>query len=532
MSTTYTPNFHLGKQEDTSDTFAMSVITDNADIIDTQMKANSDDTLANRNGIIPSIFFGKENIMPLSWSVGGIDSSGADTSNSDYRRSSYFKGQDCYVAVEAEGYTIIRYMYELDGTFVSVSSSGVQGTTFYIRSDRLYRFQAYKSNKNYDTIITDVTVGVRNYNNSLVKNIEISLWEKGAFASATGLPSVSSTRIRTTIDISSFAEDISVDEGYSYIVFIHNKTNGAYIGVYGSDGVSTTVSWISTRSNIGSYLRKNPTYSAYVVLRKNDNTNVSTDIYSHIHFYSDIIKHNEVVNNIYRNTYPFYEGLLSTETIANTTITDLSDLTNKTCYLVGDSMVAAGTLDTYLNARLGLVCSNYGYGGSTIAINNETLNGKSVVERVLGTATSDNISGSGDIWVVWGGYNDASYRNTPLGTIDSTDNSTIYGALKTICKTIQEKTNNPRVLLVTMHQATGRLMASSADDGKGCFVQRMREAFYEVGEMFGIPVLDLYKNGGISRVNDKQLTSDGVHLNDKGKQFIYPKIANAIKDMV
>lgn len=40
MSTTYTTNYHLGKQTDSSDNFDMSVITDNMDIIDAQMKSN------------------------------------------------------------------------------------------------------------------------------------------------------------------------------------------------------------------------------------------------------------------------------------------------------------------------------------------------------------------------------------------------------------------------------------------------------------------------------------------------------------
>jgi hypothetical protein len=45
MSTTYTTNYHLGKQTDTSDTFDMSVITDNMDIIDTQMKSNENNII-------------------------------------------------------------------------------------------------------------------------------------------------------------------------------------------------------------------------------------------------------------------------------------------------------------------------------------------------------------------------------------------------------------------------------------------------------------------------------------------------------
>lgn len=42
MSTTYTTNYHLGKQTDTSDNFDMSVITDNMDTIDTVLKDHSD----------------------------------------------------------------------------------------------------------------------------------------------------------------------------------------------------------------------------------------------------------------------------------------------------------------------------------------------------------------------------------------------------------------------------------------------------------------------------------------------------------
>ena len=42
MATTYTPNYNLGKQEDSNDIFDMSVITGNMDTIDTEMKRNAD----------------------------------------------------------------------------------------------------------------------------------------------------------------------------------------------------------------------------------------------------------------------------------------------------------------------------------------------------------------------------------------------------------------------------------------------------------------------------------------------------------
>ena len=51
MATTYTANYHLGKQTDHTDKFSMQVITDNMDTIDTQMKANADAAAA----VTPSV---------------------------------------------------------------------------------------------------------------------------------------------------------------------------------------------------------------------------------------------------------------------------------------------------------------------------------------------------------------------------------------------------------------------------------------------------------------------------------------------
>ena len=51
MATTYTTNYHLGKQTDHTDKFSMQVITDNMDTIDTQMKANADAAAA----VTPSV---------------------------------------------------------------------------------------------------------------------------------------------------------------------------------------------------------------------------------------------------------------------------------------------------------------------------------------------------------------------------------------------------------------------------------------------------------------------------------------------
>lgn len=51
MATTYTLNYHLGKQEDRSDKFVMKIITDNMDIIDEQLKATDDKATAAAAGL-------------------------------------------------------------------------------------------------------------------------------------------------------------------------------------------------------------------------------------------------------------------------------------------------------------------------------------------------------------------------------------------------------------------------------------------------------------------------------------------------
>ena len=90
MATTYTTNYHLGKQTDHADKFDMSVITDNADKIDTALKENADainnkqDTLnaaqlaALNSGItsedVAQIETNKNNILSIQQTIGDINS--------------------------------------------------------------------------------------------------------------------------------------------------------------------------------------------------------------------------------------------------------------------------------------------------------------------------------------------------------------------------------------------------------------------------------------------------------------------------
>lgn len=73
MSTTYTPNYNLGKQEDHADKFDMSVITDNMDKLDTALHEQAEDIAeadtaeaADRAALVELIDGAAKNRLPFS----------------------------------------------------------------------------------------------------------------------------------------------------------------------------------------------------------------------------------------------------------------------------------------------------------------------------------------------------------------------------------------------------------------------------------------------------------------------------------
>lgn len=73
MSTTYTPNYNLGKQEDHADKFDMSVITENMDKIDTALHEQAEDIAeadtaeaADRAALVELIDGGGKNRLPIT----------------------------------------------------------------------------------------------------------------------------------------------------------------------------------------------------------------------------------------------------------------------------------------------------------------------------------------------------------------------------------------------------------------------------------------------------------------------------------
>ena len=117
----------------------------------------------------------------------------------------------------------------------------------------------------------------------------------------------------------------------------------------------------------------------------------------------------------------------------------------------------------------------------------------------------EKITKEPDILIVMGGINDDGQKN--LGTADSTDNNTFYGALKTHMRKMIEEYPDTRIVFMTPIYRGER-------EGIGDYVTAIKE----MAEVYGINVIDLYNADIRDKLKDELF--DGTHPNAKGYQII------------
>ena len=131
-------------------------------------------------------------------------------------------------------------------------------------------------------------------------------------------------------------------------------------------------------------------------------------------------------------------------------------------------------------------CRNYGISGSTLAVNSGNYD-----PMCIRYADMDD---DADIVLVFGGTNDygrAVY--TPnLGTITDSVNTTVYGALNILCDGLITKYPKALIFLCTPLKRADK----TAANGGGYTLEDVAKAIRDVGEKFGMPVLDLNYEGG------------------------------------
>ena len=216
-------------------------------------------------------------------------------------------------------------------------------------------------------------------------------------------------------------------------------------------------------------------------------------------------------------------------------------LNGKTVNFMGDSItqgsggdIGGSVVDhpypSIIEDNTGCNSNNYGIAGSTLSGDGSTHN--TVNDAIIGFQPMCNrlnlMSSSADVNIIFGGTNDAlADRQVPLGEFGDTTNLTFYGGLDIICKYLlnnfPKKTNLFIVPLQRHSQNTGNIYGKKLID----YVNAIKE----VAGSYGLPVLDLYHNGGGTPLNSTWKTNnmpDGTHPN----QSYYYDLANKIEDFI
>ena len=192
----------------------------------------------------------------------------------------------------------------------------------------------------------------------------------------------------------------------------------------------------------------------------------------------------------------------------------------------GADLIIGGRVEnpypTVVSNILGLKSyENKGVSGATLCSNNLNL---TCMTDVITSYTSET-----DIIVVLGGVNDFN-RELPLGDIDDTDTSTIYGSLHVSMSYLSENYSDAFVFYMTPYKEYFHGVLWSDDNSQGYNLQDVANAIKEVAAIYNIPVLDLLEVGGFEEVMYDE-DCDGIHPNQNFiTNVMAPQIAKFIQD--
>ena len=191
------------------------------------------------------------------------------------------------------------------------------------------------------------------------------------------------------------------------------------------------------------------------------------------------------------------------------TLDTRSRFINKKVYCTGDSIMwgrttpdgrTTLTIPQNIASRFPVSVTNASVGGDTIA---HRENGASVYDRIRSVNLTEY-----DYVVILAGTNDYSFGMS-LGTIDSADVSTIYGAYKAIINYIIGQNPYMKILLITptfrnyvAFNGSWKYGNSYTMTGDGGYtMNQLCDAICEIGEKYNIPVYDTRKNSPVNELN-------------------------------
>lgn len=326
-----------------------------------------------------------------------------------------------------------------------------------------------------------------------------------------------------------------IDNDYFYI--LQTKANGIVtIKCNKNSSEATVIDTIST-ANVGiitgdtiTIKINNNTHEYYhngtLIATLNDCNSVgilsSKSISSSVEFVSDFNKY-VTVNKLYCSADDIlYNGEKLTKVLDEKST--ISYLTRKKIIFMGDSLTMLNSPHTtiqyhdYIKQWYNTTNIVDGQSGSQIRDDGKD-SSRAFSNRYV------NLPNDCDIVIVFGGTNDWNVgQNGTLGTIDSTDNTTFYGAMNVLCEGLLNK--YPDKLIVFM------LPFKHFKEPN----RTRNEAMKEVLMKNSIPYIDMWEVGGINPNNERQRTlymkDDNIHFNELANEKIANLLVGFINSLV
>ena len=206
-------------------------------------------------------------------------------------------------------------------------------------------------------------------------------------------------------------------------------------------------------------------------------------------------------------------------------------LKGKTFTVIGDSYFAGSSIDkslvwpALLAKKYDMEFCNYGIGGSTISAYDGGKN--PMVNRY-----TEMINNDPDIVIIEGGRNDYNI-NAPLGTLQSSDITTMMGASRTLITKVKEKFPNALVICVTCWEVGGN--PNSAGNKCSAYGQ----ALLDVCADMGVPCINamdqkatkVYMTSSTFRATYCIGPNDISHLNADGMKLVFPFFEQKIAEL-
>ncbi|OPH48178.1 hypothetical protein BC351_38530 [Paenibacillus ferrarius] len=180
---------------------------------------------------------------------------------------------------------------------------------------------------------------------------------------------------------------------------------------------------------------------------------------------------------------------------------------------LGDSITEAGGYQPLVQEALGFArVLNYGKSGCPMTAGGERDYGAT-------THVGKTIDASLDCITIFAGVNDFRL-DKPIGQVGTADIYTYYGAYTSLIEHILTTNPRCRLSLWTPLQRDKDGYDIFTVNAAGHRLLDYVEAALQLGQLYALPVLNLYAQSGLNKLTLPCFTSDGLHPNEAGHRRI------------